>query len=87
MNASAVLGNANQAERLMRSMYKELDDLGNNKFQPSTGTYNLVLKAISNSENEDKGERAEALLREMQQNNSTKPNAVRAHWLESSRPW
>ena len=53
---------------------------GDEKMQPDTITYTTVLKAWSKSMEPDKGERAEALLREMYREHEngamTKPNSV-----------
>jgi uncharacterized iron-regulated protein len=63
----------------MRSMYKSSEEQGKPVLKPDTVTYNLVLKAISNSEDDNKGEKGEALLREMQTQQETRarPNTVR----------
>jgi hypothetical protein len=63
----------------MRSMYKSSEEQGKLTLRPDTVAYNLVLKAISDSEDDNKGEKGEALLREMQTQQETRarPSAVR----------
>ena len=74
INACATLGNARKAEAVMRSLQSS------SKIRPNTVMYNLVIKAWSNSMEEDKGEITESLLREMykrhQQGEDVKPNTV-----------
>jgi hypothetical protein len=63
----------------MRSMYKSSEEQRKPTLRPNRVTYNLVLKAISDSEDENKGEKGEALLREMHtaQETRVRPNTVR----------
>ena len=64
MNYYGTLGNVRRAEEILNFMRDQYNQ-GKMELCPTSLSYNTVLKALSNSEENDKGERAEALLREM----------------------
>lgn len=60
----AALGNARHAENLIRYMH-EVGRQGNERLLPECSTYNAVLRALCNSDDNDRFENSDILLREM----------------------
>jgi len=86
LEAYASLGNARPAVDLLRWM-QELGNQGREHLLPSRKTYNLVIKAFCESDEDDKYEASEILMREMYSlaesggysKEPIKPSTVRTH--------